>query len=343
MGGGSVALPDKESGEQTLGGAVGLVGLSIAEAGASDRGEPQAAGELEGVGEPPLLTCAGASDRRENDEIRSFVGEVLRHGRDEGEDVGIVAGVVVAAHGDAVSDVAEERQSEGGSSDISVGFFHAAPPAGPSAARGSNASDKDGSDSSVSFGFHHAEPPPGTCGLKRGPEADGDSTDAGSANASDLSLDAAPQRRNRRRRTEEFVPEDVWKRFTPATVNKEKCRARMWSGGRGGQCSKLPIPGRDVCAMHSRSASHGLVTGAIPYDKLQEFLRAEEAARKRVAKGEGVTAGGKLRADRRKRHWCARYLLWAEAEKLDAQGRQAERGPMHLIDDQGDAEFTGCL
>ena len=43
------------------------------------------------------------------------------------------------------------------------------------------------------------------------------------------------QRRKRCRRTEEAVPADVWKRFTPAAVNQEKCRARMWSGGRGGQ------------------------------------------------------------------------------------------------------------
>ena len=95
--------------------------------------------------------------------------------------------------------------------------------------------------------------------------------------------------------------------------------------------------------MHAKSAPHGLVTDAIPYDKLQEFLKAEEAARKRAAKGEGVRAGAKPRADRRKRHWYARYLLWAEAEKLDTEQRQAECGPMHSIDDLGDAEFTECL
>ena len=72
--------------------------------------------------------------------------------------------------------------------------------------------------------------------------------------------------------------------------------------------------------MHnSQGASHGLVNSEIPYGKLQEFLKAEEAARKRAARGEAASAGSKPRADRRKRHWYARYLLWAEAEKLDTQ------------------------
>ena len=143
--------------------------------------------------------------------------------------------------------------------------------------------------------------------------------------------------------TEEAVPADVWKRFTPAAVNQEKCRARMWCGGRGGQCSKLPLDGREVCRRHSKSAKHGLVTGAIPYDKLQEFLKAEEAARKRIAKGEEVSAGAKVRGGRRKRHWYARYLVWAEAEKLNTEERRAVSGPLESIDDLGDDEFTECL
>ena len=152
-------------------------------------------------------------------------------------------------------------------------------------------------------------------------------------------------RGSKRRRSleENTVPEDVWKRFTPAAVDFTKCLGRMWSGGRGGQCKCLPSPGRALCAMHSKSTTHGLVTGAIPYGKLQEFLRAEESARKRVARGEGGTGGGKLKADRRKRHWYARYLLWAEAEKLDTEERRVECGPMEFIDDLGDEEFTECL
>ena len=106
----------------------------------------------------------------------------------------------------------------------------------------------------------------------------------GSEAGSDLSFGAVPsdiedgsgagdrkRRRyeNRSRRTEEVVAQHVWKRFTPASVNEEKCRARMWSGGRGGQCTKLPLPGRNLCGMHAKSAPHGLVTDAIPHDKLQ--------------------------------------------------------------------------
>ena len=72
-------------------------------------------------------------------------------------------------------------------------------------------------------------------------------------------------------------------------------------------------------------------------------MKAEESARKRVASGVGASAGAKPKADRRKRHWYARYLLWAEAEKLDTEERRAECGPMESIDDLGDAEFTECL
>ena len=149
--------------------------------------------------------------------------------------------------------------------------------------------------------------------------------------------------RKSKRMEEDNVPEHVWKRFTPPVVDEKKCLARMWSGGRGEQCKKVPMPGRAVCGAHGKSAPHGLVTGAIPYDKLQEFLKAEESARKRAARGEGVVAGSRTRGDRRKRHWYARYLLWAEAERLDTEERRAECGPMESIDDLGDAEFTECL
>ena len=51
----------------------------------------------------------------------------------------------------------------------------------------------------------------------------------------------------------------------------------------------------------------------------------------------------KPRAERRKRHWYARYLLWAEAAKLDTEARRAECGALESIDDLGDVEFTQCL
>ena len=100
--------------------------------------------------------------------------------------------------------------------------------------------------------------------------------------------------------------------------------------------------------MHiSKGTPHGLVNSAIPYAKLQEFLKheakREAASCKRAASGDGVNAGAKPRPDRRKRHWYSRHLLWAEAEKLDTEERRAECGAMESIDDLGDAEFTECL
>lgn len=103
------------------------------------------------------------------------------------------------------------------------------------------------------------------------------------------------------------------------------------------------MSGRSLCRAHSELASHGLVTGAIPYEKLQDFLHAEEVARKRAAKEDGVKAGAKPRGDRRKRHWYSRSLLWAEAEKLYTEDRQSGCGRIECIADLGDAEFTGCL
>jgi hypothetical protein len=72
------------------------------------------------------------------------------------------------------------------------------------------------------------------------------------------------RREERDRMEEESVPQHVWQRFTPATINKSKCYARTFSGGRGGQCNSVPMPGCSLWVRHSKSASHGLVDGAIP-------------------------------------------------------------------------------
>ena len=153
---------------------------------------------------------------------------------------------------------------------------------------------------------------------------------------------------DRKQMEETRVPEHVWKRFSPDVPDKTKCYARLWAGGRGAQCNRFPISGRALCGMHSnRGAPHGLVNGAIPYEKLQEFLRAEEKRgnmlRKRAATAEGVKGGAKRRLDRRKRHWYARFVLWSEAMKLDTEERRSQCGPLESVDDLGDAEFTDCL
>ena len=107
----------------------------------------------------------------------------------------------------------------------------------------------------------------------------------------DLGDDSMPcEKRARRRRTsldwEEASAEHVWQRFTPTVILDSRCYARLWGTGLGGQCKKAPVSGRLLCKDHDKCSPHGLVTGAIPYRKLQEFLAAEtsrnSAARRKV-------------------------------------------------------------
>lgn len=71
-----------------------------------------------------------------------------------------------------------------------------------------------------------------------------------------------------------------WKRFTPTVLNMERCFARTWHGGRGGQCSRAKCShGSDFCRFHAaeqRWRTHGRVDGSIPAGKLREFLRASK-------------------------------------------------------------------
>ena len=92
---------------------------------------------------------------------------------------------------------------------------------------------------------------------------------------SNLLEGADSSKRFRRRR----VPREVWKRFTPNDVSSNKCCARVWGDGYGGQCQRAPVDGRTLCVYHAGQgrAVYGLVTGDIPYGKLQEFLRKSRA------------------------------------------------------------------
>ena len=73
-----------------------------------------------------------------------------------------------------------------------------------------------------------------------------------------------------------------WKRFTPPSVDMSRCLARIWSGGRGGQCANPPLPGEDLCKRHAakfgKDGCHGKVTGEIPEKKLKEFEKEAEKA-----------------------------------------------------------------
>ena len=76
---------------------------------------------------------------------------------------------------------------------------------------------------------------------------------------------------------------DAWRRFTPANVDEQKCLARTWNGGRGGQCRNKPSEG-GMCR-GCRGLAHGKVTGAIPPRKLAAFVAAEKKA---LARGDAT-------------------------------------------------------
>merc|ERR1712129_314119 len=67
-------------------------------------------------------------------------------------------------------------------------------------------------------------------------------------------------------------PDDLT--FTPRFVNPNKCQARIWGGGVGGQCSKDKHDATDFCVIHcdKKWQVHGRVDGPIPLAKLAEFL-----------------------------------------------------------------------
>eukprot|EP00971_Amphidinium_carterae_P240670 4777731-Amphidinium_carterae.1 len=83
--------------------------------------------------------------------------------------------------------------------------------------------------------------------------------------------------------------EEIWRRFTPKDdeISHSLCLARTWNevgwvvlAGRGGQCTKRPSEaGSSLCATHQKHAAHGLVTGPIPTEKLDEFLRQNKELR----------------------------------------------------------------
>ena len=104
-------------------------------------------------------------------------------------------------------------------------------------------------------------------------------------------------------REEEDV--EVWRAFTPASIDPTKCMARMWGEGRGAQCGRAPQgAGGRYCGRHSREhqRGHGDVTGGIPAPKLAEFQR--EAAKIARAERAGAQAASERRdgdAQERKR------------------------------------------
>eukprot|EP00928_Gymnodinium_smaydae_P090876 TRINITY_DN74591_c0_g1_i1.p1 TRINITY_DN74591_c0_g1~~TRINITY_DN74591_c0_g1_i1.p1 ORF type:complete len:197 (-),score=35.85 TRINITY_DN74591_c0_g1_i1:254-844(-) len=66
----------------------------------------------------------------------------------------------------------------------------------------------------------------------------------------------------------------AWLRFTPASIDRTRCMARIWGDGNGLQCKNAPSEHNDVCNSHYGNMVHGRVDGSIPVDKLVEFMQA---------------------------------------------------------------------
>jgi hypothetical protein len=130
--------------------------------------------------------------------------------------------------------------------------------------------------------------------------------------------------------------QEAWRRFTPERIDGARCMARTWGvKGAGGQCLGKAVAGKTLCSSHAASGvSHGLVTGPIPYGKLQLFLAAERrrvlgarehadvvsAARDEAAVDTGAGARKRQRAEgkpRPQQRWYTRAMMWEMALKVD--------------------------
>ena len=62
--------------------------------------------------------------------------------------------------------------------------------------------------------------------------------------------------------------------FTPP-VAQDRCKARTWNNGKGGQCSSFPMPEGRYCKRHRGALAHGDVEGGRA-PSLQQFMRARQ-------------------------------------------------------------------
>ena len=114
-----------------------------------------------------------------------------------------------------------------------------------------------------------------------------------------------------------------------------------------------------MCKFHAAGqAAHGYVTGRIPVGKFQQFLKAEERAKRRAQQDADVravesSAKGKRPPEEcegapppkrsRKQRWYTRALMWEMATKLDTDERRAQHGELRHLSDLTDAEYDDCL
>ena len=64
-----------------------------------------------------------------------------------------------------------------------------------------------------------------------------------------------------------------WLLFTPGKIDRERCMARTFAHGKGGQCPRKQVGGGRFCGSHVKKQVHGAVDGPVPEDKLLEFRK----------------------------------------------------------------------
>lgn len=52
----------------------------------------------------------------------------------------------------------------------------------------------------------------------------------------------------------------------PPADEENRCQARVWNRGRGGQCTRNKKDGGELCAQHSKHLRHGLIYETPPND-----------------------------------------------------------------------------
>mmetsp|Transcript_146148 Transcript_146148/g.207164 ORF Transcript_146148/g.207164 Transcript_146148/m.207164 type:complete len:241 (-) Transcript_146148:89-811(-) len=81
-------------------------------------------------------------------------------------------------------------------------------------------------------------------------------------------------------KTPPATPKKIRGPIVPLKEGVQRCHARIWAQGRGGQCNRRPCDGSKLCRIHQADAAkhdgvpvHGFIDGEIPPVKLEEFLR----------------------------------------------------------------------
>ena len=146
----------------------------------------------------------------------------------------------------------------------------------------------------------------------------GKSDDFGEEAGRASGMGSGSRRRLRQERAQAVMEEAVSKRFTPTDVDSERCLARVFNHGLGGQCYSKRRTSSDFCGHHEKGQPHGLVTGPIPSAMVVRYLRAE---RKRILRSSDidVVEGPRRMCAKPKQslrcHWYARVLYVARSQE----------------------------